>query len=82
MKVTISIPASDAKQTAELQAALEGYLFEFEIVQSAPPAGMPSLAKLGLRSSRLPARLLSGEPIARFGEFPLQKRSHISGQFS
>jgi hypothetical protein len=42
MKVTISIPASDAKQTAELQAALEGYLFEFEIVQSAPPAGMPS----------------------------------------
>ena len=29
-------------ETAELRAALEEYLFEFEIVQSVPPVGMPS----------------------------------------
>jgi fatty-acyl-CoA synthase len=38
MKVTIAIPACDAKRTPELRAALEGYLFELEIVQSAPAA--------------------------------------------
>jgi hypothetical protein len=42
MKVTISVPACDATRMAELRGALEGYLFEFEIVQSAPLAGAPS----------------------------------------